>query len=75
MAPNTSICAGCVKANDMARVIMYDVLDQVHMANPKLEMSQYVDDALLAKDFWGKRQGYSKSCLCLLAQAVRHCWG
>ena len=51
LSPNTSICAGCVKANDMARVLMYDVLDSIHTADPKLEMSQFVDDALLAKSF------------------------
>ena len=28
---------------------------------------------LFSCDFWGKMQGYSKSCLCLLAQAVRRC--
>lgn len=41
--PSASICAGCVQANHMARVIVYELLDRVHMVDPRLELSQYVD--------------------------------
>ena len=44
MAPNTSVCAGCVRANDMARVTMYDILDSMHVAHPRATLGQFVDD-------------------------------
>ena len=50
LSPNTSICAGCVRANDMARVVMYDVLDAFHAQNPNSQLCQFVDDVQAAQD-------------------------
>ena len=44
LAPTCSICAGCVRANDMARVVMYDVLDGMHLQDPSNQLCQFVDD-------------------------------
>ena len=50
MFPNTSICAGCIQANNMARMTMYVVLDKMHVMHPQVELSQFVDDVKMAEE-------------------------
>ena len=42
--PNSSICAGCVRACNMARLVVYGVLEKVTEYNPRVQICQYVED-------------------------------
>ena len=50
IAPHSSVCQGCAKANDMARVVMYDVLEGMHTQSPLMQLTQFVDDVQQASD-------------------------
>ena len=42
--PGNSILAGCTQANSFGRIVVYDVLEQINMANPCATLESYVDD-------------------------------
>eukprot|EP00959_Pyramimonas_sp_CCMP1952_P139475 2918646-Pyramimonas_sp.AAC.1 len=44
MAPCNSIVAGCIHANNAARMMPYDILELAHRTAPKAWPRQYVDD-------------------------------
>ncbi len=46
--PDTSITAGCVQANHMARMIVYHILEQVEKEVPDAAITQFVDDCTTA---------------------------
>ena len=62
LTPTTSICAGCVRANDMARVIMYDVFEGMHVQDPMAQLCQFVDDVQVGHQ--------SASLVCLIDEAA-----